>query len=146
MYHKTAEHPEILTKELSFCHKLWVSNFKIVATQCRRPLIFQTLKDIRSNNVSLKYQSFTSKGCKDIGFKKTEFLAKTQFLLRKRKCWLETCRTRNLKSRKMFSMFVSWLNCVERTTTFISSWNFTSSSSVMLRYSLISAPDSSLKN
>ena len=47
-------------KELSFCHKLWVSNFKIVATQCRRPLIFLTLKDIRSNNVSLKYQRFTS--------------------------------------------------------------------------------------
>ena len=47
-------------KKLSFCHKLWVSNFNIVATQCRRPLIFQTSKDIRSNNVSLKYQKFTS--------------------------------------------------------------------------------------
>ena len=35
---------------------------------------------IRSNNVSLKYQRFTSSGGKDIGFTKTEFVAKTQFL------------------------------------------------------------------
>ena len=35
---------------------------------------------IRSNNVSLKYQRFKSSGCKDIGFTKTEFVAKTQFL------------------------------------------------------------------
>ena len=118
----------IQVKELSFCHKLWVSNFNIVATQCRRPLIFQTLKDI------------------DIGYKKKLNLWKRlNSFWEKRKCWLETCRTRNLKSRKMLSMFVSWLNCVERTTTFISSWNLTSSSSVMLRYSLISAPDSSFK-
>ena len=38
---------------------------------------------IGSNNVSLKYQRFTSEGCKDIGFAKTEFVAQTQFLLRK---------------------------------------------------------------
>ena len=47
-------------KELSFCHKLGFSNFNIVATQCRRPLIFQTMNVIRSNNVCLKYQRFTS--------------------------------------------------------------------------------------
>ena len=35
---------------------------------------------IRSNNVSSKYQRFTSSGCKDIGFTKTEFVTKTQFL------------------------------------------------------------------
>ena len=35
---------------------------------------------IRSNNVSLKYQRFTSKGYRDIGVTKTEFVAKTQFL------------------------------------------------------------------
>ena len=34
---------------------------------------------IRSNNVSLKYQRFTSKGYRDIGVTKTEFVAKTQF-------------------------------------------------------------------
>ena len=49
-----------LSKELSFCHKLWFSNFNIVATQCRRPLIFQTMNGIRSNNVNLIYQKFTS--------------------------------------------------------------------------------------
>ena len=36
---------------------------------------------IRSNNVGLKYQRlFTSLGCKDIGFTKTEFVAKTQLI------------------------------------------------------------------
>ena len=57
------------------------SNFNTIATQCRRSLIFQTMNAIRSNNVSLKYQRLTPLGCKDIGFTKTEFVAKTQFLL-----------------------------------------------------------------
>ena len=35
---------------------------------------------IRSNNVSLKYQRFTSSGYKVIGFTKIEFVAKSQFL------------------------------------------------------------------
>ena len=52
------------TKELSFCHKLWFSKFNIVATQCRGPLIFQTLNSVRSNNVSLKYQRFHHKVAK----------------------------------------------------------------------------------
>ena len=73
------------TKELSFCHKLWVSNFNIVATQCRRPLIFQTLKDI------------------DIGFKKTEFVEKTQFLLRKTK--MLTWNLQNKKSKEQENAF-----------------------------------------
>ena len=67
-------------KKLSFCHTLWFYNFNIVATSFRRPLIFQTMNAIRSNNVSMKYQRFTSSGCKDTGFTKTEFVAKTQFL------------------------------------------------------------------
>ena len=46
-------------KNFSFCHKLWFSNFNIVANQCRRPLIFQTMNAFRSNHVSLKYQRFT---------------------------------------------------------------------------------------
>ena len=35
---------------------------------------------VRSNNVSLKYQRPTPSGCKDIGIRKFEFVAKTQFL------------------------------------------------------------------
>ena len=38
---------------------------------------------VRSNNVSLKYQWFTSSGYKVIGFTKIEFVAKSQFLLNK---------------------------------------------------------------
>ena len=49
---------KIVTKELSFCHKLWFSKFNIVATQCGRPLIFQTMNAVGLNNVSVKYQRF----------------------------------------------------------------------------------------
>ena len=46
-------------KELSFCHKLYFSNLFIFATQCRRPLIFQTMNSVTPNILSLKYQWFT---------------------------------------------------------------------------------------
>ena len=67
-----------LKKELSLCHKLWFSNFNIVATQWRRPLIFQTINAVRLNNVSLKYQRFTSLRCRNIRITKVKFVAKTQ--------------------------------------------------------------------
>ena len=35
---------------------------------------------VRSNNISLKYQRFTTLGSKDIGIRKSEFAATTQFL------------------------------------------------------------------
>ena len=68
------------TKELSFCHKLWFSIPNFIATQCRRPLIFQTMNDVISKNVSVKYQRCTSSGCRDTGIKKSEFVAKTKLL------------------------------------------------------------------
>ena len=42
-----------LAKELSFCHKLSFSNPYIFVTRCWRPLIFQTINSVRSNNHSL---------------------------------------------------------------------------------------------
>jgi len=36
---------------------------------------------VRSNNISLKYQRFAKLGSKDIGMRKSEFVAKTQFLI-----------------------------------------------------------------
>ena len=38
------------------------------------------MNSVGSNNVSLKYQRPTPFGCKDIGIRKFEFVAKTQFL------------------------------------------------------------------
>ena len=38
------------------------------------------MNSVRSNSLSLKYQRFTSPGCKDIYIRKAEFVAKTQFL------------------------------------------------------------------
>ena len=67
-------------KGIEFCHKLWFSNFNILETQCRRPLIFQTMNAVRLKNGSLKYQRLTSSGCKDIRITKIEFVGKTQFL------------------------------------------------------------------
>ena len=76
---KTYMNIENVLKELSLCHKLKFSNPNIFATQCRRPQIFQTMNSVRSNSVSLKYQRPTPSGCKDIGVRKFEFVAKTQF-------------------------------------------------------------------
>ena len=67
-------------KELSLCLKFWFSNPNIFGFQRRKPLIFQTMTFVRSNNISLKYQKFTTLGSKDIEIRKTEFVAKTQFL------------------------------------------------------------------
>ena len=38
---------------------------------------------VRSKNISLKYQRFTTLGSKDIWIRKSEFVAKSQFLLKK---------------------------------------------------------------
>ena len=38
------------------------------------------MNSLRSNNISLKYQRFTTLGFKDIGIINSEFVAKTQFL------------------------------------------------------------------
>ena len=42
----------------------------------------KTMNSVRSNHLSLKYQRFTPSGYKDIGIRKFEFVAKTQFLLK----------------------------------------------------------------
>ena len=65
---------------MRLCHKLWFSNPNIFTTQCRKPEIFQTMNFVRSNNQSLKFQKFTSTGCKDIRIITFEFVAKTQFV------------------------------------------------------------------
>ena len=58
-------------KKLSLCHKI----------PCRKSLIFQTYI-IWSNRIhSLKYLRSTTLEFKDVGFRKAEFVAKTQFLL-----------------------------------------------------------------
>ena len=56
----------LLRKKLSLCHKFRFSNPYICAIKCSRSWIFQTMKSVRSNNLSLKYQTFTPSGCKDI--------------------------------------------------------------------------------
>ena len=38
------------------------------------------MNSVRSNNISLKYQKFTTLGSKDIEIINSEFVAKTQFL------------------------------------------------------------------
>ena len=58
----------------------------LFATQCFRPLIFQTMNYVRSNGSSLKYQRFASSGCKDIGMRKFEFVAKKTSIFLSAKC------------------------------------------------------------
>ena len=64
------------SKELSFCQKLLFSNFFIFGTRCCRPLIFQTMNNVRPNNHSLKYQRLTSLDRRNIGIRLFEFVAK----------------------------------------------------------------------
>ena len=40
------------------------------------------MNSVRSNNISLKYQIFTTLGYKDIGIVNSEFVAKTQISIR----------------------------------------------------------------
>ena len=61
-------------KELSFSHKHWFSIPCILATQCRRPLIFQTINYVRPKNLSFKYQRSTPSDCKDICIRKFELV------------------------------------------------------------------------
>ena len=67
-------------KELTLCHKLWFSNPNIFGTQCRKPLIFQTYIFWSNKSHSLRFQRFTTSKSKDIGIRKSEFVAKSQFL------------------------------------------------------------------
>ena len=48
------------------------------ATQCCRPLVFQTMNSVRSNNLSLKYQRFSPSYNKNKGIRLFQNLAKTQ--------------------------------------------------------------------
>ena len=47
-----------------------ISNPYIIATQCWRSYIFQSINYVNSINLSLKYQRFTPLGCEDIGIGK----------------------------------------------------------------------------
>ena len=64
---------DIFCFELSFCHKLQFSKPYICATQCRRPLIFQTMNSVRSNSISVKYQRLKLSGCEGIDIRKFDF-------------------------------------------------------------------------
>ena len=55
---------------------------------------------VRSKDISLRYQRFTTLGSKDIGIRKSEFVAKSQFLSNPIKIG------RWIKNGK-----VSWINC-----------------------------------
>ena len=87
-----------IPKGTEFFHKLYFSNLYIFATQCRRPLIFQTMNSVRPNNLSLKYQRFTYIDCKDVlekYWKKENFLFSLQ--LHKSEGHLQRSRTRKIK-------------------------------------------------
>ena len=56
-------------KGAEFCHKFWFYNSYFFATQCCRPLIFQTINSGRSNNLSFKFPRFTMSGCFIFNFK-----------------------------------------------------------------------------
>ena len=67
-------------KELSLWNKIKYLNHNIFRTRCCKPLIFQT-QIIWSNRIhSLKYLRYATFGSKDLVIRKSEFVAKIQFL------------------------------------------------------------------
>ena len=58
----------------AFFRETLLSLKTIIETRYQRPLIFQFRNSVRSNNLRLKYQRFTN-----IGIRKFQFVAKTQF-------------------------------------------------------------------
>ena len=71
---------KIRPKELSLWDKIKYLNFNIFGTWCCKPLIFQT-QIIWSNRIhSLKYLRSATFVSKDIVIRKSEYVAKTQFL------------------------------------------------------------------
>ena len=67
-------------KELSFCHKLKSSDSNIFESLGCKTLIFQTQIILSISINSLKYLRSTTLGYKDIVIRKSEFVAKIQFL------------------------------------------------------------------
>ena len=89
----------VWAKELSLCHNLWI----IIPIS----LIFQPYI-IWSNRIhSLKYLSSTTLESKDIGFRKTEFVAKTQFLCSIKYLWV--CHESWVRIKKDWSEVASFL-------------------------------------
>ena len=71
-----------LAKELSLWNKIKYLNLNIFRNRCCKPLIFQT-QIIWSNRIlSLKYLRSATFESKNIVFRKSEFVAKTQLLYR----------------------------------------------------------------
>ena len=93
------------TKELSLCHKLWIYNPYIFGTQCRKSLIFQTYIILSNRIHSLKYLRSTTLESKDIGFRKAEFVAKTQFL-----CYIPSSSTSLNALLKLLPPYIYFLH------------------------------------
>ena len=79
-------------KELILCHKLRFSNLYIFEIQCCKPLTFQTFIIWSNRSHSLKCQRSTTLDSKDIGIRKSEFVAKTQFLWGNLLLFYESCK------------------------------------------------------
>ena len=67
-------------KELSLRNKIRYLNHNIFKTQFCKPLIFQTQINWSNRIHSLKYLRYATFGSKDVMIRKSEFVAKTQFL------------------------------------------------------------------
>ena len=92
---------DTLLKELSFCHKLKSSNPNIFSAWWCKALIFQTLIILSISINSLKYLRSSTLGYKDIEIRKSEFVAKIQFLSGSAKniLWLLTLFTKHVYRR-----------------------------------------------
>ena len=98
-------------KELSVWNKIKYLNLNIFRTRWCKPLIFQT-QIIWSNRIhSLKYLRSATFGSKDTVSRKSEFVAKTQFLYKSICQILEKIMDFGLLFRRCHSIYITLKDC-----------------------------------
>ena len=85
--HESLSNDMILYREIDIklCQRYWVF---ATTSAFLNPIsldsnVVETMNSVRSNNISLKYQRFTTLGSKEIGIINSEFVTTTQFLYKK---------------------------------------------------------------
>ena len=91
-----------ITKKLGLCRNpKFTINPYVFETRCHRPLIFKTIKSVRSNNLSLTYLRITLWGWKDIGIRKL-------ILWRKLKSFIYNSRIQKVLKKSQTLKCVIW--------------------------------------
>ena len=121
MFFRIIDVLRFMGKEMSSCNKLnFLIRVRVFATRCRRHLFFQTMNSVRSNNIIFYYYRFPSSGCKNIGIRKFELVAKLISFVK----WIESVpQTKNLWSLYLCNLIMQTFNIIFMDLTECIVWN-----------------------